>query len=326
MFFKKKLKRIGFIFQNSGSYYNAMASTRLRCFDIINFFKNSKIYIVSEYSEKEYFDIVIFQKCFSENDYNLANKLKNIGVKIILDINVNYIENYGNILDVVNDNHRRNIEKMLELVDYVITSSEKLEEIYSKHHKKVFCIEENVQNNFFKKRKIHKGNDEATLVYCGFSAKAKELYLIADVLKRLLCEYRIKLLFISEQDPKIDIIPYEFIKYKQQELPKQLLCGDIKLAPRILDNSYNIGHSFTKVAYPMSVGLPVVASPVPSYINRNVLICSNNDEWYEVLKKLITDCRLRNYYGRIGQEFVRNNFSIEKIGMQYKELFDYILT
>jgi hypothetical protein len=328
MLFHKKNngRKIGFVFQDSGTYYNAMASTRLRCFDIINFFKNDASYEVKKYSTNEKLELVIFQKCFDEKSYEQALQLKEGGTKIILDINVNYIEKEGDISDVVSDEQQNDIKKMLALTDCVITSSNKLKEIYSRHHKEVFCIEENVQNDFFDEHKQHRKNDEIKLVYCGYSAKAQELYLIEDVLKNLREKYKIKLLFISDQDPKIDIIPYEFIKYDQKKLPKQLLQGDIKLAPRDLNNSYNIGHSFTKVAYPMAVGLPAVASPQPSYINREVLICNDSKEWHDTLERLIMDCELRNYYGYRGQEFVKNNFSINKIGFEYKHLFDYILS
>ena len=103
------------------------------------------------------------------------------------------------------------------------------------------------------------------------------------------------------------------------------LRGDIKIAPRDLTVPYNLGHSFNKVAYPMSVGLPAVASAVPSYINRTVLLCDSEQDWYNTLKELIKNPQLRNLVGSKSQKFVQREFSSDKIGEEYIKLMMYLL-
>ena len=214
---------------------------------------------------------------------------------------------------------------MLTLSDTVIVPSEYLHDVYGKYHSKTILIEESVSTSFFKKRKKHIKRSPTKLLYVGYAVKAKELLIIKGVLQRLHKKYGIKLLLVCEKDPKIDIIPYEFIKYDQNKLPKILLKGDIKIAPRDLTNSYNLGHTFTKIAYPMAVGLPVVASPVPSYKDKVAILCEDEDCWYEQLKDLIKSPEKRTKLGNLGREFIKGNLTIEKIGKQYIELFNQYL-
>ncbi|MFH0976546.1 MAG: hypothetical protein V1874_12260 [Spirochaetota bacterium] len=323
-------KRIGFVIENQLPYYEATASTRLRCYDIIKFL-NKHGYLAEIYTSSLKYDIVIFQKCFRKNHIDLAASLKESGVIVILDININIIELDGTVgifneiqeADRINQND--DIKKMIRIVDHILVSSPSLLNIYSKYHKSVFCIEENVTDDFFKFNKKHIADKHINILYQGYSIKAVEVLLIKEVLLELRNEYDIQLLFITDLDPKIEIIPYKFIKYNQKILPQLLLNADIKIAPRKLDNSYNLGHSFNKVAYPMSVGIPAVASPVPSYLNREVIICYNNEDWYKTLKSLIFDSKLRSYIGMISRNFVKTNFSSKKIGMEYITFIKFIM-
>lgn len=325
----KKIK-IAFVVENPVDYYSAMASTRLRCYDIINYLNKHK-FKTELFNPENNYDIVIFQKCFNENYIELANELKNKGTIIILDININVIELKGHI-EIFDDEKQeslkqqnKDIAKMVSIVDVVLVSSNNLLNVYSKFHDKVFCVEENVSDDFFKYKKEHVDKNDITLLYIGYSIKAIELKLIKDVLIQLNKKYNIGLLCISENNPRLNIISQEFIEYNQKELPKQMLQGDIKISPRDLTNNYNLGHSFTKAAYPLAVGIPVVASPVPSYYNRHVIICETEDEWYSSLENLIKNHHLRTYYGEQGREFVRNFFSISTIGKKYIDIFNMVL-
>jgi glycosyltransferase involved in cell wall biosynthesis len=323
-----KKKRIGFIIETISSYSEAMASTRLRCYDVIKFLNKNGI-VAELYNNNHLYDIIIFQKCFKKHHKELAEQLKNEGTIVILDININIIE-VDNKCDIFNDAmeiERKkqcvDVKEMVKIVDHVLVSSSALLNVYSNWHKSVFCIEENVANCFFKCKKKHI-NNKVRLLYQGYAIKAKELLLIQDVLVRLHSEFNIKILFISDFDPMLDIIPYDFLQYDQFKLPEQILNADIKIAPRKLDNLYNQGHSFNKVAYPMAVGLPAVASPVPSYLNREVCICCSSDEWYLTLKSLILNYELRNYIGRRGRDFIKKNFSMKKIGKEYIDFINFV--
>jgi hypothetical protein len=135
-------------------------------------------------------------------------------------------------------------------------------------------------------------------------------------------------LYITDKDPGNFLgIPYEFIPFDYAKLPEQLMQGDIKISPRNLDRIYNMGHSVVKIAYPMSIGLPVVASPVPSYIPylQEENICRTNDEWFLALERLIWEgTELRQNQGAQNKELVREELCLSATGQEWKAFFEGI--
>ena len=100
--------------------------------------------------------------------------------------------------------------------------------------------------------------------------------------------------------------------------------GDIFIAPRNLNDSYNLGHSFTKIGYPMSVGIPIVASKIPSYEKSPALLCENKEEWKNRLEELLSNFELRKKIGNLGIEFCKSNYSSKSIKRQYIDFFEEV--
>ena len=67
-------------------------------------------------------------------------------------------------------------------------------------------------------------------------------------------------------------------------------------------------------------GLPVVANPVPSYVNTPVILCTNDVEWIPALCKLIPNKEEREKIGDISRKYVKDNYSQRRICQQYIEL------
>lgn len=305
-----------------------MASTRLRVYDVINFFKNSKEFLLEVYRPWKNYNIVIFQKKFDKSSYALAKKLHGTGTKIILDINVNFYDKSSIAPEYLFQYD--DIIKFSKLCSAIITTSEYLkcyiEEIF--HEKKIFCIEENINDNFFSvKKKIAYQLEKIKFVYSGYACKAQEILLIKKHLEKLSGKYVIEYLFICEKDPGIEIkgIESKFIKYQQKQIPKDLLLGDIFLAPRNLENAYNLGHSFQKIGCPMALGIPVIASPVPSYKNSPaILINGFGDAWFLEIERLADKPEYYKKISNVGVEYCKKNYSIEKIAGEYIKIFNYL--
>lgn len=329
MFNRKPKYRIGFVVEQEKEYFTATTSTRLRAYDVIRFMNKSG-HMAEFVRQGEKYDLVVFQKYFDQEAMKQAEGFAAAGAKIMLDMNINIIELEGAI-DIFNQSQQESIEQqnvdirnMLEVSDFVLTASPKLGEIYSRYHERVFTVEESVAAEYFKHKKVHR-DGKVRLLYAGYALKAVELELIKDVLITLHKEFQVDLVSLSNKPPEIDFIPVEFVKIDNKLFSEQFLKGDIKLAPRDLSQPYNLGHTLTKVAYPMSVGIPAVASAVPSYINREVLICNTEEEWYSALSKLITSAEYRQYVGDKSREFIRRNYTINQIGQQYIDLIEYLL-
>ncbi|MBU1077448.1 MAG: hypothetical protein KKH98_09160 [Spirochaetes bacterium] len=313
--------KIGWIIPEKASYRKAMASTRIRVYDII---KGLKKYHIWSGLYKSYlsYNIVIFQKAFSSKYLQIALELKEKNTKIIFDINVNYIDFDKTF---VTGKQKKDIKEMLKISDFVITPTKYLADVYRKFHHQVYVIEEMIDDRFFSVKKKHKNNKSVNLLYCGYAIKAQDLNLIKDVLKKIYSQYKTGLILICDKDPCLDIIPYTFVKYNINKLHKLFLLGDIKISPRDLTRKYNLGHAFTKIGYPMAVGLPVVASPVFSYKESPAILCNTIKEWKNSLEQLILNERIRNDLAYKGINYVRNNYTERVITRKYIQLFKKVL-
>lgn len=324
--FKARKYKIGFVVNNFLSPYSTvMASTRIRVYDVIKMFQVNKDFLVGFYNPFKKYNVVIFQKKFDERAFNTAKKLKKRNMRIILDINVNY---YDTSSKLITKKQNKDIIKFTKLADGIIVPTNFLAEFVKNifPEKKVWVIEESVENRFFEKRKERFINP-LNLIWCGYSVKASEILLIEDILKDLYKKINFELILISEKDPKIKIgkIPAKFVKYSHSEIPDLLLKGDIFIAPRDLNESYNLSHSFTKIGVAMAVGLPVIASPVPSYLNSPVILCSNKEEWERNLEKMLNNVAFLKCLSNKGREFVKENYSLRVTKTKYEMLFNELL-
>lgn len=306
-------------------YGSLIASTRLRVNDIIYNCLNSPNINSRFFNPFSKYDILIFQKNFSKKALSIAYKFKKRHTRIILDINVNY---FNIDCKYITEQQNKDILNFLKITDKIITSSNYLKDYILTNNifSDVEVIPEIISDHFFKIKKRHFNKKEINFLYVGHADKAVELELIKNDLERLKKEFQIKLITICQRQPKINLdIKMIYKKYKQHRIHIDMLEGDIFLNPRDLSNPYNLSHSFTKIGYPMSVGIPVVASPVPSYLKSPAVICKSTDSWYEKIKNLIEDYEKRNFLGNEGIKYCKQNFSKYKIMMKYFALFNRVL-
>lgn len=325
-----KKTKVGFCISGVPKPYNkAMASTRLRVYDIIKHLNQTIEFSAELYKgwKKGSYDIVIFQKYFNYKAYNLATELKKKGTKIILDINVNYYEQSN--AGFVKEDQRKDVFSFTKITDGIITTTKYLEYNITKYFptKNIITIPENINEIFFGKRKMHRKKEAIKLLYVGYAVKASEILIIKDILEDLGERYNLQMLFICDKNPKIEFenLQSTFIKYMQNRIRLPLMEGDIKIAPRDLEDPYNRAHSFTKIGYPMAVGIPVIASPVDSYKNSPAILCSSKEEWETNLEKLIMDHEYREELSIKGVEYCKN-FSLQKIGKIYEAYLAQIMS
>lgn len=305
---------IAFYIDDIKPYNKAMASIRMRCYDVILFLEKKGIH-AELYKPFKKYKVVIFTKTSTDKSVQLAKKLKTQGVKVYFESFCEYLTDDNKMT-----HEKENILEITKAADAMGACSSVQQEMFSAYHDNVLLIPESVHDDFFAEKKKHDNKKQITLVYCGYSNKAKDTLQIKEVIKKLMDEFACKMLFVCEKDPQITEFPYDFIKYDQRIIAKQLLQGDIMLAPRPMEGIEKRSHSFTKAAYPLAVGLPTVASPLPSYYDTPVILCYNEEEWYEKVKELITDASLRQRIGDEGVKFIYENYSMEAIGKKYLEV------
>ena len=307
---------VGFFIDDIKPYNKAMASIRMRCYDMIPFLEKSGIHAELYKSFKKY-QVVIFTKTTSDKSVRVAKKLKEQGVKVYFE---SYYEHLSN--DAVQCREKDNIREMLKIADLVGVASDVQKEDFGQYCSDIVMIPESVHDDFFASRKQHEDKDCVNLIYCGYASKAKDTLCIKSVIQRLQKEKGCKMLYVCEKDPEIEGLDYEYIHYEQQRIPQLLMRGDIMIAPRPMEGIEKSAHSFTKAAYPLAVGLPTVASPMPSYVGTPVILCHTDEEWYATLVDLIEDAKKRDELGQEAQKYVYDNHSVDVIGKRYIDLIN----
>lgn len=321
--------RIGFVLDVIPIPYSMiMASSRLRAYDVILAFMHDEKFFLELFKPWSSYDVVIFQKAFRDKHRKLAKKLKQSGTKIVLDININIFD-ADTRSPYTNTPFRKWAELFLPYTDKILTSSPFLQ----KHAQITYpdipatLIEEHVPDVYFSaKKNVEK--EPTTLIYAGYAVKAQEVHHLTHALQHLRKKHYFQLLFICEKNPHIQIpnIECHFERYRQERIHMQILKGDIFLAPRDLTLPYNMGHSFSKIGLPMAVGVPVIASPVPSYEHAPALFASTAAEWEDGLETLFNDTNTRTRLSRAGRTYCHNAYSTARIMSQYRDFFNKTLS
>jgi glycosyltransferase involved in cell wall biosynthesis len=317
-------KRVGFVRPRFTLYSLAMASTRLRVYDPILWFTNDAEYILELFNPRQKYDVVIFQKYFDDTAYALAESLQQSGTVIVLDINVNY---YNAESDHVDEVSREQVCRFTELADYVIAVSPRLKSIIDAEfpNKNVRVIEEAIPEKFFSSTVVPT-NPPKTLLWMGYSWKVKELNLIKELLSELSADYGLQLITIGGKTIDLGAIQVKQFPYREWTVHKKMQAGDVFISPRDLTDPYNLTHAFTKIGVPMAMGMPVVASPIPSYEGSPALLCETEEEWRQTLTKIAAGEYDLKELSQRGIDYVWEHYHPEKIKADYRRLFDEIAT
>lgn len=317
----KKKKRIGFIVPAIGLYSRVDASTRIRVYDVINAFRNDEVFHLELYRSFRNYDVVCFLKTYDEKAYNLAEKLQASGTKVIFDININIFEPNSHF---VSKQQLEDGKRFTALSDIIITNSVYTKKILNEQFpdKPISLIREAIHDDYFN-ASTERNPGVPELIWIGYKHKAEALYLIKDVLSELIEEYPFKIRVISQEDPQFDFgkIPVIYSKYRHGTVVNFLSKATAFLAPRDLSDSYNRGHSFTKIGIAMAAEVPVIASPLPAYVESPALICNTKEEWRNELTRILKGKIGLDELKKKGKEYCNDYYSIEKVKLDYQKLF-----
>lgn len=316
--FLKKYKEkplIGYYIENVQNYNKALASVRMKVYDVIDYLEQMG-YSAELYKENRLYKMVIIYKPVKKETLELVKKLKKKGTVIIYE----GINDYLVDKDINKHPEWKFIEEIVKLSDCAITNLG-MEKEFQKYIENVYGIAEAVDKKLLTYRKERYHSAKCDLVYCGYSNKAKDLLFKKDILNNFQETYNSTLWVISECNPQLKGLQYRYVKYDNRKIEKLLAIGDIFVAPRLISAGGNFINSINKIAYPMAIGLPAVASPVNSYKGSPAILCNTDAEWKAALQKLHDDVEYRYSVGDLSAQYVKNTLSIDKIGQRYMEIY-----
>ena len=277
------------------------------------------------------FDLVYIHMWVTPFGGALFEKIvRNLANKIIYDIEDNILISQGNKLNPIAKLLKRKskIKYLIRTSDHVITSSPFLNDYCLGINDKSSCtyISSSVDTDKFIPNKEFKKDRKVTLGWTGtFSSKPYLDLLRATIIKlNKHCDFKLRVIGNFEYEfPGIDL---EVIQWSKEKEVEDMQGIDIGLYP-LVEDDFVLGKSGLKAIQYMAFGIPTVATnygttPILIEHMENGLLVASEDEWFDALKTLIQDTKLRRKLGKNARETAQKKFSVNAIAPHYVNILD----
>jgi glycosyltransferase involved in cell wall biosynthesis len=149
---------------------------------------------------------------------------------------------------------------------------------------------------------------------------------IIPVIKELETKYSFEFIVIADQNPNFSLQSFKFIEWEEATEIADLLTINIGIMP-LDNNEISKGKSGFKLIQFLSLGIPVVASPIGINTqivdeNTNGFLCQSKEEWIMALEKLLCDAALRKKMGLAGRKKIEENYSVVANKNNFLSLFE----
>lgn len=178
----------------------------------------------------------------------------------------------------------------------------------------------------YNKQKQHSTSDNLVIGWTGSHSTLKYLDMILPAIRKLQEKYNFTFLVIADKDPRLNVLNYEFIPWKENTEIDDLLKMDIGIMP-LVNDAWSEGKCGFKLIQYMALGIPPVASAVgvnKTIINHaeNGFLCSTEAEWESYLIKLLEDAPLRKNMGVQAIEKIQHDYSVASQQSKFLQLFN----
>ena len=226
---------------------------------------------------------------------------------------------------------REEIEDYVRNSDLVTVSTEMLKSYYKKLNKNIVVIPNFIDAEIWRMvAKTKKRDDKIRLLFSGTIGHEPDLKIIEDVLVKILNEFNetVELLLWGNHNPRLEklnnVKVLSEFKSDYSEYAEMLknIDVDIALVP-LEDTKFNQAKSHIKWLEYSACVIPGVYSNVGEYRisikdGKNGIIVNNNHaEWYQAIKKLITDESLRNRIAQAAKDEVIAHNTVEQNAAQW---------
>ena len=274
-------------------YNRVLASVWIRCLELIGPLQELgyKSTINQPWAPM---DIAIFVRIQGPWAQRLQRFLQRRRVKTVYSAVVNYYQYQGNMPTGSHAMSQQQIDDCIAMTrqaDAVLTVSRYILAQAKKYNPNAAYVPDSVGRKHFCLTKPVSDFERspANLIWAGHANKAHFIDPVMTSLQHL----SVKLTILAEHPPQLNT-PFQFVRWRYETFPSEIIKGDICISPRVLDNSYDLGHSNFKIMVFLAQGVPVLASPQDSYVEVirdgiNGYVCQTPDEWPAKLQAMLQD-------------------------------------
>jgi len=237
-----------------------------------------------------------------------------LGKKIIYDLDdAIYLKRSGKLIELLKCSWK--IKEIIKLSRSVITCNDFLANYALKFNRNVSVVHTSVDTQIFTptQREL---NRQLTIGWIGSHSTLIYLQRLKNVLAALSKKYDFTLKVIGAQDSVISMpgVKNVNINWTLDGEVRELQSFDIGLYP-LPNEQWVLGKTGFKTIQYMSVGIPAVVSDVGA--NKSIIVNGVNgfcvdtdDQWVDVIGKLIEDPNLRKSVGMAGRKAVEEKYSL----------------
>lgn len=200
------------------------------------------------------YDVAIYHRGMQTRSLYFMRFLRTIADKVYWDTCVDYFDEHeaSNALQV------QCARAIAKIADGVCVPTDGIARSAERFNRNIFVMPDPVDLSHFHGRKKQPNLNSPIIGWSGVAKKAGFLKPYADFLDG-------RSLIISESPPDLPF-KYEFRRWRYNSFPDDLLSCDLAFLPRTLESSYTANNSSFKALVFAILGIPIVASSLPSYL------------------------------------------------------------
>ena len=208
------------------------------------------------------------------------------------------------------------VNKLFAMSDHVLAVNEAIAEHARRYARRVSVVPMAVDTERYSPAPEGRQLAPPRICWVGTFTNQPNVELIAEPLSRLQREREAVFRVIADEPLELDGVDVEFIKWSfEREVPLLHEC-QIGVVP-VMPSGWAPWKFFFKLIQFMSLGLPVVATPIGSNLEIiedgvNGFLAKDAGEWHDRLGRLLDDAELRRRMGAAARRTAEAKFSLTK--------------
>jgi len=202
------------------------------------------------------------------------------------------------------------------LSTHVVAGNAYLADYARRYNAQVSIIPTSIDTARYKPPQMSGQGARVIVGWTGSSTSQTHLEMFAPILRKVIAQFNVELRVISDREPALDGIPYEWRRWSPDTEVEEIGCFDIGIMP-MPDDQWSRGKCALKALQYMAMGVPALCSDIGA--NREVISQGENgflaatpEQWLGSLGSLIESRDLRRKIGAAGRRTIEQWYSAQR--------------